>query len=49
MAKKEKLNEEAAWNNNLDAATLKNDVELSEELQDKRVEKDVNPKRIKRS
>ncbi|WP_408009182.1 hypothetical protein ACJROX_02365 [Pseudalkalibacillus sp. A8] len=49
MAKNEKLNEEAAMNNNLDPATLKNSVELSEEFHGKRVEKEVNPNRIKRS
>ncbi len=49
MAKNEKLNEEAAMNNNLDSATLKSNVELSEEYHGKRVEKEENPKRIKRS
>ncbi|WP_257351375.1 hypothetical protein [Pseudalkalibacillus decolorationis] len=49
MAKEEKLNEEAARNNNLHSSTIKNDVELSEELPDKTIEKEVNQKKVTRS
>ncbi|WLD93609.1 hypothetical protein [Alkalihalobacillus sp. AL-G] len=49
MAKGERLNEEAARNNNLHSSTIRNDVELSKELQDRKIEKDANQTRISRS